>query len=42
MMDEYKITLCSGLAGCGKTHIAVFKALEMLDSVDVLGRTISL
>ena len=30
MMDEYKITFCSGLAGCGKTHIALFKALEML------------
>lgn len=30
IIDDHKVTICSGLAGCGKTHIAVFKALEML------------
>jgi len=30
IIDEHKISICSGLAGCGKTHIAIFKALEML------------
>lgn len=30
VIDEHRITISSGLAGCGKTHIAVFKALEML------------
>jgi phosphate starvation-inducible protein PhoH and related proteins len=30
IIEDHRITICSGLAGCGKTHIAVFKALEML------------
>lgn len=29
-INEHRITFGSGLAGCGKTHIALFKALEAL------------
>ena len=30
VIADNKITICSGLAGCGKTHIAIHKALEAI------------
>jgi len=30
LLDDFEISICSGIAGCGKTHIALFKALELL------------
>jgi len=30
ILDQYEISICSGIAGCGKTHIAMFKALELI------------
>lgn len=30
ILNDFEISICSGLAGCGKTHMAIFKALELL------------
>jgi phosphate starvation-inducible protein PhoH and related proteins len=34
MIDDYQITLCSGPAGCGKSHLSIMKALEFIQRDD--------
>jgi len=34
MIDEHQITLCSGPAGCGKSHLSIMKALEFIQRDD--------
>jgi len=34
MIDEKEIVLCSGPAGCGKSHISIAKALEYIQTPD--------
>jgi phosphate starvation-inducible PhoH-like protein len=30
MIDDFQITLCSGPAGCGKSHLSIMKAVEFI------------
>jgi phosphate starvation-inducible PhoH-like protein len=32
MIDDHQITLCSGPAGCGKSHLSIAKALEYIQT----------
>ena len=34
MIDEYEIILCSGPAGCGKSHLSLAKALDYIQKPD--------
>ena len=34
MIDDYQITLCSGPAGCGKSHLSIMKAIEYIQKED--------
>lgn len=30
-IDSHEVTICTGIAGCGKTYLAAYKALKMLE-----------
>jgi phosphate starvation-inducible PhoH-like protein len=34
MIDDFQITLCSGPAGCGKSHLSLAKAIEYIQTPD--------
>lgn len=34
MIDEHEIILCSGPAGCGKSHLSLAKSLELIQTPD--------